>query len=318
MKTILTLTLNPAVDLDASIDQVLPNRKLRCSSAIYLSGGGGINVSRAIHNLGGESTAMFVAGGPRGQLLTSLLQHESIAVRCIQVDADTRENVNVFERDSGNHYRFVMPGSELRPRDWQHLLAAIRVMSPRPDYLVASGSLPPGVPEDFYGRLARIAADLGFRLIVDTSGLPLRHAATPGTFLLKPNVSEFGALAGGAPFGDEFLEGAASAIVAAGRVDAIVISAGAGGAVLVDGSGPRRIPAPTVRIESRVGAGDSMVAGLVLALARGSDLAEATRFGVAAGSAAVMQPGGQLCRREDTERLFAAMKKLDDRSLAVA
>lgn len=174
------------------------------------------------------------------------------------------------------------------------------------------------MPEDFYGRLADLAEKVGFRLIVDTSGLPLRHAATSGTFLLKPSLSEFAALAGGLTLGDAFLEAAASASVASGRVNAMLISAGAGGALLVDSGGARRIVAPTVRIQSKVGAGDSMVAGLVLGLARGLDLYDAAIFGVAAGSAAVMRAGGEVCRREDAERLYETMKNTSESRVAAA
>lgn len=159
--------------------------------------------------------------------------------------------------------------------------------------------------------------------MIDTSGEPLRHAAARGTFLLKPNVGELGAIAdGSAPFGTGLLEGAARAIVDTGRSEVVVISAGAAGAILVDATGARRVAAPVVPIASRVGAGDSMMAGIVLALARGSDIDEAVTFGVAAGAAAVMRPGHQLCTREETERLFDVIRAhrpvAGDRELAAA
>jgi 6-phosphofructokinase 2 len=178
---------------------------------------------------------------------------------------------------------------------------------------VASGTLPAGVPDDFYGRLSRLAAERKMRLIVDTSGPALMNAVGPGTFLVKPNLAEFRELSGttGA-FSDFFLEGAAQSLVAAGRTSAVVISMGAGGAIVATERGARRIAAPMVEVESRVGAGDSMVAGIVLALERGLNIDDAALFGVAAGTAAVMTPGTQLCRREDAERLYEEMKRRTD------
>ena len=309
MKTILTITMNPALDLFLEVPHLIADRKMRCGTPTYLPGGGGVNVSRAIRHLGGESTALFLAGGATGDLLTTLLQRESIATNCIRIDAPTRENVNVLDRGSGKEYRFIVPGPHVGQEEWTHCLRAIRSISPRPDYVVASGALPPGVPVDFYGRLATLATTIGFRLLIDTSGEPLRHAAAHGTFLLKPNVGELAAITDeSGPFSTDFLEGAARAMIDTRRSEVVVISAGAAGAILVDASGARRVAAPVVPIASRVGAGDSMMAGIVLALARGSDIDEAVAFGVAAGAAAVMRPGHQLCTREVTERLFDALR----------
>ena len=203
-----------------------------------------------------------------------------------------------------------MQAAPLRETEWQAVLDAVVALDPAPRYLVASGALPPGVPEDFYGAISRFAAVAGIRLIVDTSGPPLLHAAGPGTFLIKPNIAEMRDLAGGAtaPFSDFFLQGAASALVASGRASAVVISMGAGGAVVATERGIRRILAPVVDVASRIGAGDSMVAGITLALERGATIEEAALFGVAAGTAAVITPGTQLCRREDAERLYDEMK----------
>jgi 6-phosphofructokinase 2 len=225
----------------------------------------------------------------------------------IRAAEPTREDVNVTERATGNEYRFVVPGAELANDEWQHCLRALRSVEPRPDIVVASGSLPPSMPVDFYARVASMAQELGFLLIVDTSGEPLRYAATAGTFLLKPNVGELASITGGA-ISESVIEGAARSIVATGRAKAVVVSTGAGGAMLADDRGLRRIAAPLVPIASRAGAGDSMVGGIALALARGWDLDDAVQFGVAAGSAAVMAPGHQLCRREDTEVLFERMR----------
>ncbi|HKB78165.1 MAG TPA: 1-phosphofructokinase family hexose kinase [Thermoanaerobaculia bacterium] len=318
MKTIVTLTMNPAIDTSLEIPQLLPDRKLRALRPLYTPGGGGVNVSRAIRNLGGTSTAIYLAGGATGQQLGLLLTRESIDIHPIATAEPTREDINIFERATSKEYRIVVPGPEMSKPEWEQALQIVRTLNPRPDYLVASGSLPPGVPVDFFGRLAAIALESNFRLIIDTSGEPLRAAAARGTFLLKPNVHELSYAAGEGVLSDTLIEAASRAIVTSGRSEVVVVSAGAAGAWLTDRHGTRRIPAPMVPISSRVGAGDSMVAGIVLALARGSDIDDAARFGVAAGSAAITVPGHHLCRRDQTERLFEEMQRAARAAAAAA
>jgi 6-phosphofructokinase 2 len=309
MKTIVTVTMNPALDVFLEVPYLLPERKLRSMRPIYAPGGGGINVSRAIRNLGGSSSALFLAGGATGEDLIRLLQRESIDVRPIKTMEPTRESVNILDRSTSKEYRVIVPGPDVAKPEWEELLHALQSTVPVPDYVVASGSLPPGVPVDFYGRIAALGRHLHFRVIIDTSGEPLRNSAVKGTYLLKPNVGELSRIAGDGNGSDVFLGNASRAIVESGRSEVMIVSAGAAGAILVDRKGVRRIAAPLVPIASRVGAGDSMVAGIVLALARGLSIDDAARFGVAAGSAAVMSPGHYLCRRDDTERLFEEMQR---------
>lgn len=311
MTAIVTLTMNPAIDLSSATDHVVPDRKLKSDRVQRAPGGGGINVARAVKRLGGGATAIFTAGGVTGARLAAMVADEGIEAYPIEIEDETRETVSVKERSSGSHFRFVTDGPALQQSECQRVLDAVASLGPPPKYLVASGALPPGVPDDFYGQLSRVAAEHDIRLIVDTSGPALRHAVGPGTYLLKPNLTEVRELMGGTAgaFSDFFLEGAASALVAGGRTHAVIISMGAAGAIVATERGSRRIPAPTVRVENRAGAGDSMVGGIVLALERGASIDEAALFGIAAGSAAVMAPGAELCRREDAERLFDEMKK---------
>jgi 6-phosphofructokinase 2 len=310
MTSIVTLTMNPALDVNSETDQVVANRKLRCASPSRGPGGGGINVARAVRRLGGEARAVFMAGGSTGARLTVLVAEEGVESHPIEIAGETREVVNITERTSGSQFRFVMAGPTLSDHEWKAALETIRTLDPAPRYLVASGTLPPGVPEDFYAQVSRLAAERGIALIVDSSGPPLRHAVGPATLLIKPNLAELRELTGNSDaFSDLFLEGAAASLVAAGRTRAVVISLGAGGAIVATERGTRRIAAPIVDVASRVGAGDSMLAGIVLSLERGMSIEDAALFGVAAGAAAVMTPGTQLCRREDAERLFEEMTR---------
>lgn len=308
-KRILTLTLNPAIDVNTSVEAVRAERKLRCTEPTREAGGGGINVARAIRNLGGTAAAVVAAGGRAGERLVELLESESVPVESIPISGETRENVNVYEDVSTLQYRFIMPGPQFEEEDCERVLETFRSLEKSADFVVVSGSLPRGVSPTFYRRLARDLHKQGTRLIVDTSGDALRETLGPGVFLIKPNIDEFRSLIGDEKAGDPQVEAAARRIIDEGGCNAVLVSLGSGGAMLVHGEGIERIAAPTVRIESKVGAGDSTVAGVVLALARGMELVDAARFGVASGAAAVMTPGTELCRRQDAERLFVSMKR---------
>jgi len=302
--SIVTLTMNPALDESTSVPYVLPDRKLRCQAPTYEPGGGGINVARAIRTLGGDALACFPAAGPAGELLKQLLDAEGVRQRPVPVSEWTRENLNVLEEVSGRQFRFCMPGPTLAGNEWPVFLEWLRELRPPPDFLVASGSLPPGVPVDFYARVATMAREQGSRVVLDTSGAPLARAVEEGVHLLKPSLQEFQALMGEHDLDESRLADLAATVVKRGWCEVLVLSLGAGGALWVTASERERLAPPAVRVKSSVGAGDSMVAGIVLSLAQGRPLREAVRVGVAAGAAAVMNPGTALCRREDVERLY--------------
>lgn len=307
MKHIATLTLNPTIDRNTSVARVIPEAKLRCSEPRREPGGGGLNVSRAIERLGGSSVAIYTSGGPTGHMLRMLLDRSGIDHEAVSVSGWTRENIHVDETSTGLQYRFGMPGPTLVEGEWQRCLEAVAALDPAPDYLVASGSLPPGVPDDFYAELARRGGAAGVRVVVDTSGPALRHAVEAGVYAIKPNMTELEVLSEVPLDREERQEEACRRLIERGRVEVVLASFGASGVLMVTADRSERIRAPVVPIKSKVGAGDSMVGGFVLALARGLDVGQAARFGVAAGTAAVMTPGTELCRREDAEALFAEM-----------
>lgn len=308
MGAIVTLTMNPAVDESTSVPYVLPDRKLRCRTPTYEPGGGGINVARAVRKLGGDALAGFPVAGPAGALLMQLLDAEGVRYTAIPIAQWTRENVNVLEEVSGRQFRFCMPGPTLGEHEWRRLLAWVEELRPAPEFLVASGSLPPGVPVDFYAGLAELARRRGSRLVLDASGEPLARAVERGVHLLKPSLDELLALTGEHDVDESRLGDLAAAVVRRGWCEVLVLSLGAGGALWATLTGQERLAAPSVRVRSSVGAGDSMVGGIVWALACGRPLPEAVRYGVAAGAAAVMNPGTALCRREDVDRLYPQVR----------
>lgn len=303
--SIVTLTLSPALDIATRIPRLCPDAKLRCSEPVYAPGGGGINVARAIHTLGGSALALFPAGGSTGRRLIELLDAEGVANQPLPIADWTRECLNVVEQASAQQYRFILPGARLDAQEQERLLAALAAL-PVLDYLVISGSLPEGLATDFLPRLLQGAAQRGVRCILDSSAEALHQAlAVGGVFLIKPNLNELRTLAGGEIAGPQQLASVAHELVQAGKCETVLVSLGAQGALLVTDGLSERIPAPTVRRRSTVGAGDSMVAAVTLKLAAGADWRDAARYGVAAGTAAIMTEGSELCRRSDTEQLYA-------------
>ena len=307
MKTIVTMTLNPAIDKSSSVAHVVPERKLYCKPPLFEPGGGGVNVSRAIKKLGGKSLLLYPAGGLTGKRLQQLLDEEGLDHRPLPIVGMIRESLVILEESTGQQYRFGMPGPKLKKIEWESFLQKLAVIAPPPDYVVASGSLLPGVPPDFYAQVARVGKKKGTKTIVDVSGKALKEALEEGVFLIKPNVREFRELVGEEIKEESQIKAEAQKMVKSGRCEVLVISLGAAGALAVSEDFAEHILPPTVPIVSKVGAGDSMVAGIALSLARGNPLRESVLFGVAAGTAAVMTPGTELCRREDAERLFESM-----------
>jgi 6-phosphofructokinase 2 len=308
MQSIVTLTMNPSIDINSSVDHVVAERKLRCKPPRYEPGGGGINVSRAIQILGGESLALYPAGGYYGRMLQDLLDREGLNHSSFPIRGLTRETLIISEESTGQQFRFGMPGPTFGEAEWQHCLDRLFSLDPKADYVVASGSLPPGVPKDFYARIGNWSKGHGGKVIVDTSGEALHLALEAGVYLIKPNMRELGELANHEIEDEVELERVAMEMVERGKSEVVVVSLGAAGALMVSKDGYEHFRTPTVPIKSKVGAGDSMVAGIARSLAQGKTLREAVRFGVAAGAAAVMTPGTELCRREDTERLYQQMR----------
>jgi 6-phosphofructokinase 2 len=291
MKAITTLTMNPSVDKSTSTQNIVAEKKLRCADLRREPGGGGINVARVIKRLGGEPIAIFPAGGANGQMLQDMLNAEGVSQYAIPIKNMTRENFTAYEEATGLQYRFGMPGPELSESELHRCLGEMDAISPPPAYLVISGSLPPGTPGDFYAQVIRKAQGLGSRIILDTSGEALKQALKEPVYLIKPNMAEMIDLAGFDIEDEGQQEAAAASIVDRGLCEIVVVSLGAAGALVVTRDLCERLRAPSVPVKSKVGAGDSMVAGIVFKLAQEKSIHEAISYGVAAGAAAVMSPG---------------------------
>lgn len=307
MPRIITLTFSPCIDKSANVPQLIPEKKLRCSAPKFEPGGGGINVARAIKKLGGEAIAVYPAGGYTGKYFNSLLEKENVPKIIIEAKNETRENIIIREAATNNQYRFGMPGTELSASEWKQCLQVIEDLNDV-EFVVASGSLPPGVPMDIYARLATISKRKNAKLVVDTVGEALKHAASEGVFLLKPNLGELASLIGIEKINNDQIQKAAQDIIKKGSCEVLVVSMGEKGAILVTKNEVYQATPPQVERKSTVGAGDSMVAGLVLALFEKRSLHDALFYGVASGTAATMNPGTELCKKEDVDMLFDSMR----------
>lgn len=303
MKKIITLTVNPAIDKSTTVAGIKPNSKLRCAKPVYEAGGGGINVSRVLNELGGTSLCMYMAGGAPKNHLRDMLNDLDILQQVIPISGTVRENLSVTDTITKQQYRFGMPGPMVNESEWKNTLKQLKALLSDGDILVASGSLCPGMPVDFFAQVSRITQKEKATYILDTSGEALLKGAEAGVYLLKPNLGELASLCGLKSISFVELESIAKRFVKNNPCEVLLVSLGAQGAILVTSDILEYIAAPIVHQKSTIGAGDSMVAGIVFALAQGKTLTEMAKYGVACGTAATMTPGTQLCKKKDVEEL---------------
>ena len=298
---IITLTVNPALDKSAQFSGLIAEQKIRCEAPRYDAGGGGINVAKAIHRLGGEALSIFTSGGPIGTMLETCLQKETIPILVIPTENWTRENFVAFDTHTQSQYRFGFPGAPLSEAEQQQIKQVLKNTIAK--YLVLSGSLNESLPADFYQQITKTAAP-ETKIIVDTSGEALQKVLESKVYLVKPNVGELAKLIGVEKLEMDEVAQAAQELIAKGNVEIVVVSLGPHGAALVTKDQTEIVPAPNVVRKSTVGAGDSMVGGMVWALSQNKPLKEVVQWGVACGSAATMNEGTQLFKKEDAQRLF--------------
>ncbi len=304
MHAIFTLTMNPALDVSTSVDQITPTQKMRCTAARQDPGGGGINVARVIARLGHDVAAIYPVGGPTGARLRELVTREGIHGVTIELSEETRQSFTVLEKSSGKEYRFVLPGPTLSKAELHHSLEILRSFSAQPGFIVMSGSLPQGAPDDFYAQVARIWKELGARVVVDTSGLPLQAALQAGVYLVKPNLRELRELTSAPLLDLEAQFSACRELIEKRQAEIVALTLGDQGALLVTRDRTLRAQPVPIQPVSSVGAGDSFVGAIVWALAGELSLEDAFRYAMAAGSAALLTPGTELCKKEDIERLY--------------
>ncbi|WP_395057658.1 1-phosphofructokinase family hexose kinase [Flavobacterium sp.] len=308
MSKIITITFNPSIDKSASISAMQPDIKMHCSAANIEPGGGGINVARVISRLGGDVKAIFPSGGYTGMFFNHLLENEKVPFVSIQSKNETRENFVILDESTNKQFRFGMPSNEIFENEWKDCLKTIE-NSKDVDYIIASGSLPPGIPNDIYAKLSKTAKSNNAKFIVDTSGEALKQAVREGVYLLKPNLEELAILLDIKDLKIENVENVAKELIQKNNCEIILVSLGAYGAMLITKDESYTIKPPKVKVKSTVGAGDSMVAGIVFGLSNNLSLQECLQYGIACGTATTMNLGSALCEKKDVEKLLKLLKK---------
>jgi 6-phosphofructokinase 2 len=301
---IVTLTLNPAIDISTETEIVRHTHKVRTRGEAMEPGGGGINVARVLDKLGADVTALFLGGGATGRVLDELLERAGIAHQLVEIREDSRISLTVLETSTGHEFRFVPEGPRVTESEAAKVLEATAVT--QCDFVVASGSLPRGIADDFYAKICKRETERGARFVLDTSGEALAAAIRAGgLFLVTPSRGEFESFVGKklskAELADE-----AERLVTKGAAENVAITLGREGAILANREGTQVAAAIPVEACSAVGAGDSFVAGMVYGFSLGKNAEDAFRVGLAAGAAAVLSCGSELARTEDLEKLVAA------------
>ncbi len=308
MNKIITITFSPSIDKSVTILQITPDIKMHCSNLINEPGGGGINVARVIDRLGGAVAAVFPSGGYTGMRFKELLKEENVHFVNIETKNETRENLVVFDKSTNQEFRFGMPSNTIFEEEIDGILSAIENQN-NIDFIIVSGSLPASIPLSIFGKIAAIAKSKNAKLIVDTSGKALKQAVNEGVYLLKPNREELGKLLKNEDLKIEDIEVAARTLIQKKQCEIIVVSLGENGAMLVSKNEVHLIKPPTVKVKNTVGAGDSMVAGIVFGLSKNLSLHECLQYGIACGTATTMKIGSSLCEKIEVQKLLKIIKK---------
>lgn len=307
MTTIVTLTLNPTIDLSWDIDRLTDEGKVRAAVRSTVAGGGGINVARAVDRLGGSATAVHTSGRDVGGRLNRLLDDEHIRHRAVAVAQETREALVLFETGAERTFHVVPSGPSLTEAEGQDCLDVLTDAVADGDLVVLSGSLPGGLPDDFYASATRAVKRRGGRVVLDSSGPALHHALDEPVAVLKPNKREAGELVGRTIEDFDDARAANDHLLDRGAAEVVVTTLGDKGALCSTGEGQTEIHTPPLlgRPLSDAGAGDSFVAALSYRLARGDDPVDACVAAVAAASASVLTPGTELFDAAQAEHLAA-------------
>lgn len=306
--SVITLTVNPALDKSAKIDQLVPEQKLNCHSIEYQAGGGGVNISRVLEVLKVKNKCLFTSGGDTGLQLKNILLEEKIRFAEIPVGSWTRENLSVVDTQTGLQYRFGMPGNGLTTDEIESINQMIDKEVTENSILVLSGSLSEKMPLDLYVQLIKQVASKKIKIIVDTSGKAMMETIKEKVFLIKPNQQELAQLARKDFLSKKEQEEIAMELVNTNKAIYVVVSLGARGAFLASSEGVIYRNTPSIKVKSTIGAGDRMVAGMIYAIEQNLSPAEILKWGVVCGSATTMTEGTNLATVTDINEVLSLME----------
>jgi 6-phosphofructokinase 2 len=304
---IATVTFNPSLDKAVTVDGLVVDEANRWNSFRRDPGGKGINVSRVIHELGGETIAYGFIGGIDGEILKQLLEQQGVPFDFTAIKGEIRSNFIITDLRTNRQTRIDAPGPAIAQDELEKLVAKIKNIKPKPDFIVFAGSVPPGVPDDIYRKLIKDIKKQGIKTVLDSDDKWLRYGVKSQPTIIKPNVHEAEELLGARLRNEATIVTAVKMLIAQG-MDIVAITRGRDSSIISDGKEIIKLIPPQVEVTSTVGAGDSAVAGLVLKLSQGAGLEEAARFAVAAAVATTLTPGVELCHSKDVERLLPLVK----------
>lgn len=300
---IVTVTPNPVLDRTLTVPRIAFNDVIRATAVRLDWGGKGFNVSRALKALGLDSVALGFVGGATGQMLEQGLNELGIATDFVHIAGETRTNIVIAETAGERHIKVNETGPTVSEKEITAFFQRASDLVQPDDLWALCGSLPPGVPADFYAGLIELLRERGARVALDTSGEALRLGSAAGPFLAKPNAAEAEELTG------LRVDGAAAAVQASRwflerGIELVALSLGEQGLVLSSGRETVWARPPAVRVGNPTGAGDALLAGIIWALAKGLPLPELARWGVAAGTAAAQGEGVSVGTRAEVAKVY--------------
>jgi 6-phosphofructokinase 2 len=304
---IVTLTLNPALDLTTSVDRVQPVHKLRCNEVSIDAGGGGVNVARVLQRMGSDHLAVYFAGGLTGREHEKLLRQHHVNVCVVPIEGETRESFSVHENQSTNDFRFVLPGPVVSAAELMQLVETLKTHWPS-RYLVVSGGVAPGVAPAFYAELADLCHERSTLLVLDSNGEALKQGLSRGVFLVKPSWRELEELTGEKLPTQRAVLLAAQNLIREGHAALVAVSMGDQGGMLVQSDRAWHAPALSVVAQTTVGAGDSFLALMIWALNEGKPASQAFAYAMAGGACALLRPGTSLCDPADVQQWVTQVK----------
>ena len=303
---ILTLTLNPAVDRNVLVDRLVFEDRAYILTRTHSAGGRGINASRVLHSFGATTSAVVPSGGKNGELFESLLTNCGFPVETVRINKEIRTNFIITDKQ-GLTIKLNELGPALTSKDLERVEGAVARRLPKASWLMLCGSMPPGVPPDFYSQLIRMARGSDVKTLLDTDGDALLHGVEAEPTIVTPNQPEAERLLNRALITRAHFREAAQRIRGMGA-ESVILSLGSRGAVATDGRITMEAAPPRVDVLSPIGAGDAMAAAFVWARANKNDFADAVRWGVAAGTATAQLPGLEFATREQAESVYRSVE----------
>jgi len=304
---IVTVTLNPAIDETITLDALVPGHVNRANNVTHHAGGKGINVASCLADWGNPNLAITgFLGAENASIFEALCAEKTIADAMLRIPGATRTNIKLVH--DGDTTDINVPGLAPEPEDLQTLAAALQDLAREAAILLLAGSLPPGVPENFYANTIADLKPSGARIILDTRGAPLAAALRGDVmpYCIKPNRAELEEYFGASlPTQPDII--AAAKTLRAQNIALVVVSMGAEGALFI-GDTILHAKLPAIRAASTVGAGDAMVAGLIAALAGNADAETTARLATAFAAGKLSCPGPNLPPHETINELAASVE----------